>query len=776
MKRSLRRSAITSVCLLLLAAAPIVSAGTGDAGRSLADPTDTAFRSPGGQVRLEPVLIRTARPYESVAEAIRSAGGTITREYRHFDGLAARVPRSALPGIGRLIGPGSLSKDGMVSLPRPPGIDRSLPAGLPRTGDERLIPFEAAEAIPAAGVAAFAAAHPEAYLINNTLSNVDPLHADGFGGQGIVVAVIDSGIRPGFFHLESDGSIIGCEDFVGDGFGCSNPGNSGHGTFVAGMISANAVFGFNPASGFFRSLQAHLPDAILPPNRVPMIGSAPLAGIYAMRVFPPRGGAAVSDILAAIDRAIELRVRHESAEPDGVKIQVVNMSLGGPTLFAGRDLFDRAVDALLDHDILVCTSAGNAGPSGLTTGSPGSSLSSLAVGAASIAGYERILTDLRFGPGVGFLYRASDHVQTAVFSSRGPNADGRFDPEVIASGDASFGQGFSSTNSVNFSSGTSFSSPTVAGIAAVLRQAFPEATARQVHNAIRNSAAPGVLGDGSTVHDRGAGYVDASTARALLASGSVPDALPSPPHFVRSVKDNLGTNAGLTVDNGTVERIIGPLRPGQREEVIYEVTPNTAQVRLELTNFRAELPPSQQNQLFGDDLFVAVHNAKTSRQPESSGYLIQAFTTGGTAVIPDPEPGLMRFTISGDWTNAGDVSVDLRIVPATAPTPRMTRQGKIMEFEEIVHALTVPPGTSRADFRLRWRENWTRYPLNDIDLVLIDPDGGLNFGAATLDAPERVVVESPQPGTWLMIVYGFELHSSDDKYDLRVELDGQVVK
>src|SRR5262249_10797232 len=118
--------------------------------------------------------------------------------------------------------------------------------------------FESAEPIAAEDMASFAAANPDAYLVNNAATGVNTLHADGFAGQGIVVAVIDSGIRPGFPHLSLDGSVIGCEDFLTDGNGCVNAANDGHGTFVAGMISANVNFGFNTLSTFFRSTSAYL--------------------------------------------------------------------------------------------------------------------------------------------------------------------------------------------------------------------------------------------------------------------------------------------------------------------------------------------------------------------------------------------------------------------------------------------------------------------------------------------------------------------------------------
>ena len=54
---------------------------------------------------------------------------------------------------------------------------------------------------------------PAAYLVNNGIANVSGLHSAGFTGLGVTVAVIDSGIRPGFPHLTLDGSVVGCEDF-----------------------------------------------------------------------------------------------------------------------------------------------------------------------------------------------------------------------------------------------------------------------------------------------------------------------------------------------------------------------------------------------------------------------------------------------------------------------------------------------------------------------------------------------------------------------------------
>jgi hypothetical protein len=90
--------------------------------------------------------------------------------------------------------------------------------------------------------------------------------------------------------------------------------------------------------------------------------------------------------------------------------------------------------------------------------------------------------------------------------------------------------------------------------------------------------------------------------------------------------------------------------------------------------------------------------------------------------------------------------------------------------------VNVPAGVSQADFRLSWREDWGNYPAADVDLILIAPDGTLNFNGASLNIPEHVVVNNPLPGTWFCIVSGFEIHTGTDRFELRVALDGTVVK
>ena len=77
-------------------------------------------------------------------------------------------------------------------------------------------------------------AHPAGFNRDNTFLGLAPLFQAGKHGEGVIVAVIDSGIRPGFSHMP--GSVIGAEDRIGDGLGWSNDANDGH---VEGMIAAH---------------------------------------------------------------------------------------------------------------------------------------------------------------------------------------------------------------------------------------------------------------------------------------------------------------------------------------------------------------------------------------------------------------------------------------------------------------------------------------------------------------------------------------------------------
>ena len=169
---------------------------------------------------------------------------------------------------------------------------------------------------------------------------------DGVTGEGITVAVIDTGVdfnHPDLFGWapNNDGSnnnakVIGGYNFIDQ----TQPpmDTSGHGTQVAGIIAADG----------------HI------------TGIAPKAKILAYKVSEDGEGVSSDLIVRAIQMAIK----------DGADI--INISLG---VNKTNTRIDHAVNQALQEKIFVVTAAGNDGPGAETIGSPGRNFGSVTVGA-----------------------------------------------------------------------------------------------------------------------------------------------------------------------------------------------------------------------------------------------------------------------------------------------------------------------------------------------------------------------------------------------------------
>jgi subtilisin family serine protease len=291
--------------------------------------------------------------------------------------------------------------------------------------------------------------------------------AYGVKGDGILVAIIDSGID--YLHpalgggLGASFKVIGGFDLVN---GDPDPmDDNGHGTHVAGIVAANSA-----------TIQ----------------GVAPLAKLLAYKVLNSAGKGREADILAALERVADPNQDGDSSDrPD-----IVNMSLGSD---AGDpdDALSTAVDNIVRLGITVCVSAGNAGrfspvqgkednyyyTSMESVGSPGSARLAITVGAVDSL-------DAR-----------------PEYSSKGPAA-GTFaiKPDVLAPGDMvlSLAPGGGTT----VKSGTSMASPMAAGIAALLKSRSKTFSPEEIKATLMNSARD----LGLPVMEQGAGRIDALRA------------------------------------------------------------------------------------------------------------------------------------------------------------------------------------------------------------------------------------------------------------------------
>jgi len=426
----------------------------------------------------------------------------------------------------------------------------------------------------------------------------------------------------------------------------------------------------------------------------------------------------------------------------------------------------------------------------MTTTSPGSAYTAITAAAAANPVNTRAFWDYFYGwPGLGYMLFTSDVPQIYAFSSRGPTSDGRSKPTLSATGIfvlSAYTTG--GVQGIAWFSGTSMATPAISGSVALLN-AFAEtargkykrlvdATPEDYKQALVNGA---VWLEGYTEWDQGAGYLNAANAlEALKADESIGDVPPPLPPT--------GTLMDITnipiVGEGTFTTSITNLAPGHKVEFIFEITQPTEWVKLELTNvnlgaynplglnsFEVYIQSAKRTtygyyidsaNVWGDAWFM-IHDDKTKWQGLVSGVFLDPYTR-------PIEPGYMKIVIENDWTSADAISGDIKITvrAAAEPTPDVIISGIIVEGEWIGWTeISVPEGTKQAAIELRWVNDWTQYPTSDLDLYVYW-DEGYNFNGATLNSPERVVLDKP---TFIYVtLYGYTVYDlvSPELYELLV--------
>jgi len=372
----------------------------------------------------------------------------------------------------------------------------------------------------------------------------------GWNGTGVGVAVIDSGITK---TSDFGSRIVYSESFV-DGQDASD--QYGHGTHVAGIIGANGAN--STGSNFTRTFK----------------GIAPNVNLIDLRVLDANGAGDESDVIAAIQRAIQLK--------NAYNIRVINLSLGRPVYESYTlDPLCQAVEAAWKAGIVVVTAAGNSGRDNTygnngygTILSPGSDPYVITVGAMNAK---------------GTTYRWDDVV--ASYSSKGPTlVDHIVKPDLVAPGNnivsvmASptatlpsqypqtlvpnnyYVSGIALGNSSKYLrlSGTSMATPVVAGAAALLIQQNPSITPDQVKARLMktankslplfSSAISFLFGQSFDIFTVGAGYIDINAA--LTSTDLVQYPALSPAAFIDSKTGRVGISRGGNGVWGTLDSVV----------------------------------------------------------------------------------------------------------------------------------------------------------------------------------------------------------------------------
>jgi len=347
----------------------------------------------------------------------------------------------------------------------------------------------------------------------------------GIDGTGVGVAIIDSGIT-NVPDLNGP-NIVYSEDFTGLG---SPADQFGHGTHVSGIIAGNGYSSTGP-SDFYT-----------------FKGIAPDVNLINLRVLDENGAGSDSEVIAAIETAIQLKSTYN--------IDVINLSVGRPVWESyTQDPLCQAVERAWNSGIVVVVAAGNYGRDNLagtngygTIAAPGNDPYVITVGAMNTEGK-----------------RDRWDTVPASYSSKGPTIfDQVVKPDLVAPGNAIISlytpaetlnqqnpgneiptslyltNGTSAPSGAYFIlSGTSMASPMVSGAVALMLQQSPALTPDQVKARLMLTAFKGLVQTSTAVDAAtgqsfteqadiftvGAGYLDiqaalASTALAPPTAGS----------------------------------------------------------------------------------------------------------------------------------------------------------------------------------------------------------------------------------------------------------------
>ena len=206
------------------------------------------------------------------------------------------------------------------------------------------------------------------------------------------------------------------------------------------------------------------------------------------------------------------------------------------------------------------------------------------------------------------------------------------------------------------------------------------------------------------------------------------------------------------------------LVPGEAEHVLVPTNAETASIMVSISDVQPQLPLNEQNVIFGDDVFITVVDAPTSFNDVLASDFI---ASDAQWEFDAPQYGYLRLAVMGDFTNAGAISATITITEKQKKPLNALVKQRISDGQFDSYPLLVTAGTGSIQFELDWKGDWGRYPVNDLDLILIDPDGNLVFDGATLRVPEKVLITDPIPGNWTIIVDGFQLHGTNDQYIIR---------
>jgi len=384
---------------------------------------------------------------------VESVGGTVGRQLPVIDGFLARVPHSAVATV-------NASRDVLAVTPDAPvKLTGSFDGFAPKDDLGSM------------------------YWVGQEVTGAGEYWNAGFRGQGIDVALIDSGVAP-VNGLTAPGKVLHGPDlsFESQHDAFRHIDTYGHGTHMAGIIAGRDD---NTPQPVQKGVETHF------------VGMAPEARVLSIKVADSHGNTDVSQIIAAIDWVVQHR-----SDP-GLNIRVLNLSFGTDGVQDYRfDPLSYAAEVAWRAGIVVVVAAGNQGDGSEKLNNPAYDPFVLAVGGADGRDTYDVSDDV-----IGAFSSHGDAARAPDLVAPGKSVVSLLAPGSRADIDNPGAQ--VGTRQIR-GTGTSQAAAVVSGAAALVISQRPGITPDQVKKLLKSTARALPEAD---VEAQGAGMIDLKAAR-----------------------------------------------------------------------------------------------------------------------------------------------------------------------------------------------------------------------------------------------------------------------